>query len=490
MPVKPMNASLARNRNYQLLWSSQALSEFGLSTATIAFPLLVLAVTRSPLVSGLVLGTCAGAALLAGLPAGALVDRWSRKAIMLGCEAAQAIAAASLVVALWWDVATALHMVLVAAVLGVCGALFQPAEEASLPNVVPDEQLSTAVAMNSARSHLGQLSGTAAGGFLFAVGRFVPFAVDALTHVAAFVALVFLRLPQRRAIRKPVRHLGSEITTGLRWVWQHRQVRLIALCAVGLNMFFTAYYVVIIVLAVARGMPSAQIGIMAAMLGVGGILGSLVAPYLHRRMRPYLSIIGVFWALTMLTPLAIVINDGYLMGALFATMAFLAPTANTTINTYLLLLTPDDLRGRMSSVVGVVIGVAAAVGPVLGGAFVQALSARQAVLACTAGVAIVTVLATISPTLRGFQQDEADEQEQEPTPEERISEMDDDARYEVLRNDEDQYSLWLAGHEVPAGWHRVGKEGTKEECSAYVDEVWTDMRPRSLRERMDSATQS
>ncbi|MGH3782758.1 MAG: MbtH family protein [Pseudonocardiaceae bacterium] len=65
--------------------------------------------------------------------------------------------------------------------------------------------------------------------------------------------------------------------------------------------------------------------------------------------------------------------------------------------------------------------------------------------------------------------------------------MDDDAKYEVLRNDEDQYSLWLAGHEVPEGWHQVGMEGSREECSAYVDEVWTDMRPRSLRERMDAA---
>ncbi|MGH3815006.1 MAG: MbtH family protein [Pseudonocardiaceae bacterium] len=68
--------------------------------------------------------------------------------------------------------------------------------------------------------------------------------------------------------------------------------------------------------------------------------------------------------------------------------------------------------------------------------------------------------------------------------------MDDDARYVVLRNAEEQYSLWLAGHTIPAGWHQVGQEGSKEECSAYVDEVWTDMRPRSLRERMDAATQS
>ena len=65
--------------------------------------------------------------------------------------------------------------------------------------------------------------------------------------------------------------------------------------------------------------------------------------------------------------------------------------------------------------------------------------------------------------------------------------MDDNAKYMVLRNDEDQYSLWPAGQDVPAGWHEVGKQGSKEECVAYVDEVWTDMRPRSLREQMDGA---
>jgi MbtH protein len=68
--------------------------------------------------------------------------------------------------------------------------------------------------------------------------------------------------------------------------------------------------------------------------------------------------------------------------------------------------------------------------------------------------------------------------------------MDDDARYQVLRNDEDQYSLWPADLDVPEGWSQAGKEGTKEECSAYVDEVWTDMRPRSLRERMDAQASS
>ena len=61
---------------------------------------------------------------------------------------------------------------------------------------------------------------------------------------------------------------------------------------------------------------------------------------------------------------------------------------------------------------------------------------------------------------------------------------DDTTTYQVLRNDEDQYSLWPVMLDVPDGWTSVGKQGTRTECMSYVDEVWTDMRPRSLREQM------
>lgn len=399
---RPAPQPLSRNRAYGVLWGSQALSEFGINVSMIAFPLLVLAITGSPAASGLVLAAIAVGQLVAGLPTGALVDRWNRKKIMLACEAAQALSAASLVAALWWGMATVPHMVVVALVIGVCAALFEPAEEASLPTVVPPEQLSTALAMNSARSHLGQLSGTAAGGFLFAVGRFVPFAVDVLTHAMAFVLLLFLRIPRREAKPEPDRHLGREIAAGLRWVWGHRPVRVTALLAVGLNLFFAAYYIVIIVLAQSRGVSAGEIGVMAAMLGGGGLLGALLAPTLQRLMSPYLSIIGVFWMLTLLTPLAVVIDDGYVLGALFAAMAFFAPTANTTIDTYQLLLTPDALRGRLSGVMGVCTGSAAALGPALGGVLTEVVSGSQAVLLCTAGLGAVTVAATLSPTLRRF----------------------------------------------------------------------------------------
>ncbi|MFE4958081.1 MbtH family protein [Streptomyces sp. NPDC056653] len=66
------------------------------------------------------------------------------------------------------------------------------------------------------------------------------------------------------------------------------------------------------------------------------------------------------------------------------------------------------------------------------------------------------------------------------------TELTDDRTYRVVRNDEDQYSIWWAERDLPAGWSAEGTEGTREQCLARIAEVWTDMRPRSLRERMEA----
>lgn len=61
----------------------------------------------------------------------------------------------------------------------------------------------------------------------------------------------------------------------------------------------------------------------------------------------------------------------------------------------------------------------------------------------------------------------------------------DDREYRVVVNEEEQYSLWLAALDAPKGWRDTGKIGKKADCLAYVGEVWTDMRPLSLRKHME-----
>lgn len=57
----------------------------------------------------------------------------------------------------------------------------------------------------------------------------------------------------------------------------------------------------------------------------------------------------------------------------------------------------------------------------------------------------------------------------------------DERRYQVVVNDEEQYSVWPAGRDIPAGWWADGPEGAEDECVAYIERVWTDLRPLSLR---------
>ena len=67
-----------------------------------------------------------------------------------------------------------------------------------------------------------------------------------------------------------------------------------------------------------------------------------------------------------------------------------------------------------------------------------------------------------------------------------MSENEDQTIYTVVVNDEEQYSIWPAGSTIPPGWADAGKTGTKADCLEYVKEVWTDMRPKSVRRQLEA----
>ncbi len=71
-----------------------------------------------------------------------------------------------------------------------------------------------------------------------------------------------------------------------------------------------------------------------------------------------------------------------------------------------------------------------------------------------------------------------------------LEDREDQTQYKVVVNTEEQYSIWFADREAPAGWREVGVNGQKSECLAYIKEVWTDMRPLSLRKSMEEAARS
>ncbi|WP_165777513.1 MFS transporter [Amycolatopsis antarctica] len=405
-----MSIPLSRNRNFHLLWITQASSELTNQVFVLVYPLLTLAVLGSPAAAGLVGTALVGAQLAVGLPAGVLADRWDRKRILLLCAGIRTIAYTSIGVAVWQEALTFPHLLVAAAIEGAALAATFPAEEAALPQVVGNDQLQTALALNSARVSLGQLLGNTFGGLLFGLSRVFPFLLNGVLTALSFVVLLFLRIPGRprpedteaEAEHVPPERFWRNLSAGVRWVVQQPIIRLTSICAVALNMSFTAILIIVIMRAEQQNTPSLLIGVMMALLGVGGLLGALAATRLHKMLSPYVAITGVIWISTLLVPLVAFAGHPLVAGGLLAVGAFIAPTANTTIVTYQLLLTPDSMRGRLSGAMGVLDGTAGAIGPALGGVLMQVLGPRDALFVCAVLMLLPAIVSATSPTLRRF----------------------------------------------------------------------------------------
>src|SRR5215467_10976178 len=199
------------NRDYMLLWSGQAVSSLGTQVSTIAFPFLVLTLTGSLAQAGFMGGLRALPYLIFSLPAGALIDRWDRKRVMIICDTGRALALGSIPVALLLHHLTLTQLYIVSAVEGTLYVFFNLAEVACLPRVVPAEQLPAATAQNQATDSTAALVGPSLSGVLYSLSAMLPFAADAVSYVASVVSLLYIRTPfqsergaQRRKLRAEI----------------------------------------------------------------------------------------------------------------------------------------------------------------------------------------------------------------------------------------------------------------------------------------------
>lgn len=394
-------------RGFTLLWASQTFGEFAYSTSLIVLPLLVLAITGSPSQAGIIGFVDAAAMLLAGLPAGAVADRYDRRTVMLWCEAALVAVFGGLALLLWAGAVTLPLLVGLALVNGAATAMAMAAGEAMIPSLVPPDRLSSAVALNSARTYAGQLAGTSAGGFLLALKNAFPFVVGCAAHLVGLVLLLFIeRQPPVRPAAEPGAPRGAgpggrgELLEGVRWIVRHPFLRLGLGYATATNFFFGAIYFIVIASAQGSGMSSGLIGIMAALLGVGGLLGALASPLLQRVLTGSRPIFVVLWLFALLTAGIAVLPGSYTPGVLLGAIAFAAPTANAYFTTYQLLLTPDSHRGRVVSVAAICSGSGGAIAPLAGGLLLDFAGRFAGLMGCAAVMAAVALSAVLSPVMR------------------------------------------------------------------------------------------
>jgi MFS family permease len=392
--------SLWRNRDFMLLWSGQMVSGLGSNMTNLAMPLLILAITNSPQTAGIAGAFSYIPYVLFSLPAGALMDRWDRKRVMIICDIVRAINIASVPVAAGYGVLTIWQIYVNTFVEGCAYVFFSISETAALPQVVERQQLPAAYAQNNAGFGLMELIGAPVAGFLYnTIGRLVPFIFDAVSYSASVISLTFIRVQFQTERAKTERHLWNEIKEGMGWLWSRPIIRVLAVLAAGVNLRLFSAYLIVIVMAQDLHANAFQLGLLFSVAAGAGIIGSLIGGIIQRRFSFVQVIIGTRILTTLIFPLYLFASNIFLLGLVTVTLYLLDPIYDVVQYSYRLALIPDHLRGRVNSSFRLIAWGARPIAAALTGILLEQAGATATVLVFSI-VGVFFMLPVFSPAVR------------------------------------------------------------------------------------------
>lgn len=395
--------SLWRNGDFLLLWSGQTVSVLGTNISLLALPLLVLAVTHSPMQAGLLTAVRQVPYLLFSLPAGALLDRWDRKRTMIYCDLIRWIVLGSVPLAFVSGHLTLVQLYIVAFVEGTAYVFFSIGQISALPQVVAQEHLPRAYAMDTTTEYVGQLLGPSLGGFIIglatavAAGANLAYAVDSLSYLVSVITLRFMKVSFQGERTRERRSLRKEIGEGLRFLWQQPLLRIMAILTMNGNFLLSPVTLAVIVLAQGTLHISVQmLGIILAAGGVGGVLGGFVATWIRAHMRfGQIIIASIFgWVLALValalapSPVLLIVGVGLI--------GFVWPAYGVTLVAYRLSVSPDHLQGRVNSAFRFLSYGAEPLGAACFGLLLSLLNPRLVLGLIAAGLALNGVAACLT----------------------------------------------------------------------------------------------
>ena len=393
--------TLARNRDFTVLWTGQTISDLGSNVSMFVFPLVTYAVSGSALWAAVVeaaflLGMCG-----ALLPAGVLADRVDRRLLMRTASGSGVVLYASLAVAGVLDVLTVPHLAVVGLLTGVAGGIAAPAEMSAIRSVVSQEELSTALSQSQARQHIASLVGGPLGGILYAVTRWLPFAFDAISFAMYWILLGRLRADLAAPHREgPPRKPLHDVVEGIRFILQWPYFRATAVWSALANLLVNAMFFVAILRMVQDGVSPAVIGLVSTAAGLGGILGAMAAPWIIERMPTGLLVVTVAWSFVPLAGPMVLSNNPAVVAAVVFTGMLLNPAGNAASGSYRIAHTPAHLQGRAISASQFLSLSVVWLAPILGGALLTSLGGPAAIAAIGGLVALSALIPTLSRSIR------------------------------------------------------------------------------------------
>jgi hypothetical protein len=400
-------ASLWRHQDFRRLWIGDTISQVGTQLSLIALPVLAVTVLGAgPVEMGVLTALETVAFLVIGLPAGAWVDRWRKKRVLVVNDLVRAVAFASVPLAWATGTLTLWQVYAVALVVGAATVFFDVAYQSYLPSLVSGDQLVDGNAKLQASQSVAMVGGPAVGGVLLRfVSAPVLLGLDALSFVVSALFVGRIRQedsPPARADRRPLR---TEIAEGLSFVVRQPLLRRIVACT-SISNYFSSVSGALFALLLLRelGLGTESVGLAFAFSAVGGLLGAVVTSRVVRvvgegRTIP-VSAIG-FAAFAVVTPLAAVLAPRVPPLPLIAAGGFgmflWVVVYNITQVSFRQRLCPPALLGRMNASVRFIVFGTMPLGGLTGGLLGASIGVVPTFWVAAAGAWISVLPVLFSP---------------------------------------------------------------------------------------------
>lgn len=405
-PPNTAAPALWRSGNFLKFWVGQSVSKFGDQFNLLALPLLILALTHSPFALGISEAANLVPYLLLGLPAGALIDRLPRRIVMIVCDIARALIFAALTVLLltgWLTAATVWAIYVAVALASVATIFFDMAYLTAVPAIVSPGQLLTANSALQASESTAQFAGPPLAGFVFqAIGAAYALLGDAISFIVSVISLALIPHDFRAATaaKKPAikPSLWRDIGEGMRFVWKQPVLRWTMLLIAVSNFCSNAAFPLLLFRLQDRLHYSAGlIGLILAFEAVGGLGGSFVAG----RFRRWFGMLPTALVAVMIAGLIFVTYAFASLPWMFMLAMLILGAGTVTININILTLrqsiTPDEMMGRMQSVVRVIAWSLIPAGALVGTALAGPVGLTPVIVSAGALIFLVSLGMFLSP---------------------------------------------------------------------------------------------
>ncbi len=395
--------------DFRKLWIGESISQVGTQLSGVALPVLAVESLHANAGQMGVLTACETLAfLLVGLPAGAWVDRWHKRRVLIANDLLRAVLYAWVPFAWWLGILELWQLFLVATVFGVCTVFFDVAYQSYLPHLVEGEDLVAGNSRLQVSESVAQVGGPAiAGGLLHVVSAPFVIGLDAVSFLGSTLFVSRIRKQETPPPKHERRPLRTEIGEGLGFVLKHPLLRRIVACT-GLSNLFGAMTAALFVLYVLRelDLSTGVVGLVFSASAVGGLLGAVMSGRVTKLIGAgrTIPVTALLMAPAMaLTPLAVLVSRSwqfvFLIGGGFLFFA-LVVIYNITQVSYRQRVCPPKLLGRMNASTRFIVWGTQPIGALAGGLLGAAFGIVPVLWITVGGTVLAAMPVVLSPLIR------------------------------------------------------------------------------------------